>query len=414
MRIALLLALFVCLLPAQTGLRDRYFARYPFERWQSAGDTTQIRWTVRTPAARLTPYQRLAARIEIELDEKEIVKRRGHGELATLLQIEDASGKRWRTHNSFDLTRVPAETKVAALAIAQEVFLLPGDYTISVATCDSQTGEHSFLHRLLRVPPLHADPLPDAWEGLPPVEFVRAFQEPDSWFQPSLRGRLRLGLQTSRPIHIDVLLNLTPSERAANSTRSFRRNMTVLIPALKVLSGIEIANGSLDVTLLDLTRREVSEEKNVRGLDWMKAKSLLSETQPGVIDLQSLSARGQMTQFFRDQVLSRVRGADGNDEMHVVIVLSAPAFYPRQNPLEPVVLEHDTRRKIFYLRYLPTPRVDLTMYTPGREPAPTGLSLPPDDLERLLKPLDARILHAETPAEFRKALAAMLAEIRRM
>ena len=65
-------------------------------------------------------------------------------------------------------------------------------------------------------------------------------------------------------------MNMTPSVRLSGSVHSFRRNMSVLVPALKILSGIELSQGSIDVTLLDLTLRKTWEQKNARGLDWYR------------------------------------------------------------------------------------------------------------------------------------------------
>jgi hypothetical protein len=149
----------------------------------------------------------------------------------------------------------------------------------------------------------------------------------------------------------------------------------------------------------------------------MKMRTPLAESQPGTIDAQSLAAKAQMTGFFRNQVLVRARTidkSDQRDELRVVIVLSAPAFLEHQYRLEPASLERDPNRRIYYLRYRPPPRPE---FIPGMSeawPVVVSNSLPDDGLEQALKPLDARILTAATPEEFRKALSAMLADIQRM
>jgi len=421
MRLRILVAL-ACAIgggQAQTGQRDRYFARFPFDRWQTDGEHAGVRWIVRVHAAELTPHQRLAVRVEAEVDEKEVARRRGHGEMATLLQIEDAAGHRWRTHAGFDMSRVPANSPQRALGYAQEAFLVPGDYKLSIAVCDGASGEYSFSTRPLHVAPLRGDALPGAWEGLPAVEFARPPDTPDRWFQPAIRSRLRLGVATTRPVHIDVVMNITPSERASGSVNAFRRNMSVLIPALKLLAGMEVRPGSIDVTMLDLTRQRLWEQKDARGLDWAKMRAPLEGTDQGTIDVQSLAAKAQMAQFFRDRILERA-APRADDASRVVIVLSAPAFLGQQLHLEAADLEPDPRRRIFYLRYRPTPfRPPLTSYPPGEalpgmNAPPAMNALPADDLEHALRPLGARVLTAENPREFRKALAAMLAEIGRM
>jgi len=203
-------------------------------------------------------------------------------------------------------------------------------------------------------------------------------------------------------------MNITPSERASGSLRIFRRNMSVLVPALKILAGMEVPNGSLDVTLLDLTRQKTWEQIGARGLDWKKMREPLADAQPGVIDAQSLAAKAGMARFFRDQVLVRATAARDRDELSIVIVLSAPAFLDRQLRLEPAALERDPNRRIFYLRYRPV------FLHPVADGSVAALPLPSDDLEHALKTLDARVLTASSPEEFRKAVAAMLSDIGKM
>jgi hypothetical protein len=416
MRGRILLALIVfgaC--SAQTGLRDRYFIRYPFDKWAAEGEKSQLRWAVRLRPAKLSVHQRLMARIEIELDTREVAARRGRGELITLLQVEDSAGKRWRAHDSFAFNQLPKDAKPHPLAHFQDVFLVPGDYTVSVAITDSQTGEYSFTRRSLHVSPLRNDALSSASTGLPNIDFVRALNGPEAWFQPNIRSLLSLTLAPSRPVHVDVVMNMTPSERTAGSLRGFQRNMSVLVPALKILAGMEVPRGSLDVTLLDLTRQVTFEQKAARGLDWPTMRAPLADNQPGVIDVQSLAVKAQMLQFFRDQVLRRALPAAPSDDLRIVIVLSAPAFLGRQTEPEPLNLPRDPNRKVFYLRYRPPPARP-AVPPPGSDapPQPMITSLPSDDLEHALKPLDARVYTASTPEEFRKALAHMLAQIQKL
>jgi len=138
MRLAFLLVLATVTAGAQNGMRDRYFARYPFAQWLADGDRAQIRWTAKVQPARRAAHQRWIARIEIVVDEKEIEKRRGRGEFVTLVQIENAAGRFWRFHNSYNLATIPPSehgnnVKVHGVVYVQDVFILPGDYTLSLA-----------------------------------------------------------------------------------------------------------------------------------------------------------------------------------------------------------------------------------------------------------------------------------------
>jgi hypothetical protein len=401
---------------AQTGMRDRYFLRYPFDTWKTEKAQAQIKWSDKILEAHLSPHQRLTTRIQIEIDHHEIEKRLGRGQLIVFIEITDAPGRRWRTHLTVDLARIQKKTQRAAYT--QDVFILPGEYRISLAVCDSETLEHSFVERTFRASALRGDPLPEAWRDLPAVEFVRNFGGPEFWFQPYVRGRVQLSLATSKAVHVDLIMNLTPSERASGSIRNFRNNMSVLVPALKVLSGIQLRDGSLDVTLLDLTRRRAWEEKDAHGLDWPMLREPLVSNSPGVIDAHSLAARAEMRQFLWDEVAGRLSPEDttqdGKQPLRVVIVLGAPVFLGRQYKVETEPVPRDSKRRVYYLRYRPVPpaRPVFDPFTQTARPAVNAL--PSDDVGNTLKPLDVRVFGAITPQEFRKAVASMLAEISRM
>jgi hypothetical protein len=397
---------------AQTGVRDRYFVRYPFDAWKAEKALPQIKWSDRIAQTGLSAHQRLTLKINVGFERHEIEKRRGRGELIVFLEIVDAQGRQWRIHQTIDLAHIPQDAKTHDVDYEQEIFILPGEYKISLAVCDSRTLEHSFVERTFRAAMLRDDPLPGAWRDLPAVEFVRLVNLPELWFQPYIRGRLRLPLATSRPVHVDLIMNLTPSERVSGSSRNFSRNMSVLVPALKMLSGIELHDGSLDVTLLDLAERRAWEQKNAHGLDWAKLREPFANTNPGVIDVQSLAARAEMRQFFWDEVMGRVSPKNEEEPLRVVIVLSAPVFLERQSGVEPAAVPKDSNRRVYYLRYRPLP--PRPPFEPFTQPRPLINSLPTDDFENALRPLDARVLSANTPREFRKAVANMLAEISRM
>ncbi len=59
---------------------------------------------------------------------------------------------------------------------------------------------------------------------------------------------------------IELLVNMTPSERSPNTVGSLRRNMSVVIPALKVLSALNAENRPPSAAVLDLTRQRIGLE----------------------------------------------------------------------------------------------------------------------------------------------------------
>lgn len=394
------------------GSRDPEFTRLPFHEWAVEGRQSGIHWTVEIGPPALSTHQRLMVRTTITVDGRELEKRRGKGELSALIQFEDSAGGLWQNHTSLNLETVRKGVSGNDLQISQYAFLLPGDYSVSMAICDTSTLEHSFTVRRLRVAPLKDDPLPDAWADLPQVEFIRADSgPPDIWFLPEVAGRLNLPVAVKRPVHIEVLVNATPSQRSSGSVTAMRRNMSLLIPALKALSQVRLSEGTIDAALLDLTHRRIAwEQKDIRELDWNGMRRFLADNEPGKIDIRALEGERKMRQFFSDEVVRRLERPESTP--HLVIVLSGPAFFEDQEAVESAAVQPNPRRRLIYIR-------DRSVFTrpmrlrPGYRPSPMpqrmpDLSMPLDDLEQTLQPLSPRVYDSATAEQFRRILAAVL------
>ncbi|MGD1071228.1 MAG: hypothetical protein ABSB15_13890 [Bryobacteraceae bacterium] len=398
--------------PAPPGNLDPAFTRLPFNQWLTQGKQTQIHWSVDIPPAELSTHQRLIMRIAIHVDGRELEKR-GPGDLTALLQFQDGDGRTWQNHMALRREDMLPGVQTRDLSLFQYAFVLPGDYTLSIALCDTATLEHSVTLRKVHVAPLKTDPLPDSWTGLPSVEFIPGVTEPpDVWYLPGNGNRLRLPVATHRPVHVQILVNTTPTQRSAGSVTALRSNMSVLIPALKILSQMEVANGSIDAALLDLTHRRVSfEQKNVQALNWDAMRKLFVDIKPGIIDVRALEGQWKMRRFFWDEVNRRLNANDGS--RNVVIVLSGPAFLDDQEPVETTALPSDPERRLFYIRYRTIPpRPQHPRLRPGARgplltPPPT-YPMPVDDLEHTVEPLNARLFDATSSEQFRRILAAVI------
>jgi hypothetical protein len=401
------------------GFHDAEFEKYPLDRWLAENKQSRLRWRVEIPQPELSTHQRLMLRIITHVDGREIDKRRGNGDFMTLLQIQDAAGHNWQNHAALDLTKVHQNVQSAEFIITHFAFVLPGDYTITVAVCDAVTREHSLTVRKLHVAPLRTDPLPNSWTGLPNIEFVNPQEgAPDVWYLPEVEQRLQVAVKPSHPVHVQILVNTTPSERASASMMTMRRNMSVAIPALKILSQVEVPGSSVETALLDLTHRRVPfEQKDPGLLDWQRMRKYFLDLRPGLIDVGALQGQWKMRKFFWEEVTRRLRPK--GDAIPVVIVLSGPAFFENQEPLDDnAKLEPDCGRRLFYIRYrapaIPSQRVRVR---PGMRPAmpPAALDvMPVDDLQRTLEPLGARIFDAISAEQFRRVLAAILEQISNM
>jgi hypothetical protein len=396
---------------ADLGRGDPWFTKLPFEKWLSDGERTDIPWSADILPAQLSPHQRLMLRVVIRLYGSELEKRRGAGEFVTLVQYTDGAGRIWQHQTALDLTNLPAGTGTRQLAIAQYAYVLPGDYSLAIAVCDTATLEHGLILRQVHAAPPATDPLPEAWTGLPAVDFVPPITEPpDVWYLPGVEGRLKLPVATRRPVHIHLLVNMTPSSQLAGSITAMQRNMNAVIPILKAFSQIDVRNGRMEAALLDLTHLRVAfeqsafeqgvlEQSNADRLDWDRMRKIFLAVKPGMVDAHSLENRRKMVTFFRNELVRRLLAVGpGGEEapIPVVIVLSGPAFLEDQEPGSPVQLPGNPDHRVFYIRYhwLPAP--------------------PEDDLQRAVEPLNARVYDAASNERVREVMAFILDQISKL
>ena len=415
---------------AQEGTADPAFSAVPFNRWLADGDQTHFRWTARVSGAELSGHQRLLTKVEIEVDGAELVSRRGHGELVMMIQFQDSAERVYQAHGSIDLANVKDEAAKSNFNYAQEAFVLPGDYRVSMVIFDSKTGEHSALQKPLHVNALRNDPLPQAWKDLPAVELLHAMDAPDVWFRPDIKGRLQLPLATRRPVRVEVLMNASstgPSRGLSVGTVN-TRSLGNLLPALKVLSQVEVGGGGLRVTLLDIPKRRVIFEKDgAHPLDWEQVRGALTEADPNKIDVRALEHREQNAQFFVEQVRQRLAlgGGEGEKPFRVLLVLSGPTTFNSGEDMHPIEATRDPNTKVYYLRFhVPAEKLPLSQIfdAPGARsrrgfPAGAAPALPTepfDSLEPLMKPLQPRLYDIYSPEQFRKILGSLLDEIGRL
>jgi hypothetical protein len=389
---------------ARKGRRDPVFADIPFEQWLSGADQSHIRWTTSMSEAGLSAHQRLSARLFVEVDGHELARRRGSGKLLVLVQIDDENGHAWQNHQEMELEHVQEGIKANDALFSELFFVLPGDYRVNIALYDTATQEHTLSKRHLHVSPLKNDPLPDAWRDLPAIEFVGSTMPPDGWYLPAIETRLSLKAHAREPVDIDLLVNLTPSERLSGSSRVQNRNLSSLLPAMKVFSSVDWGASPFSVELMDLSRRRVAYQHN-GPLDWSEASTGLADVNPGLIGVTELQNRWYMAQFFLDEVTRQINRVP---RQKALIVLSSAVEFEGGQDIRPLSAELAKNITVFYVRYQP-------LFYPrrGRGRGP-GNYPPVDQLAGLLKPLDPRVFDVTTPDQFRKVLATILGEISKL
>jgi hypothetical protein len=406
---------------AVPGSPDSVFASVPFDSWFTGSEQSHFHWSARVSNPRLTNYQRISARVEIEVEGSDLAKRRGEGTFLMFMQFTDERGGAWQFHQSIDLARVPEAIKSSDAVYGQSFFLLPGDYRLALAVYDTATKEHSVIKRRLHVSPLHNDPLPGAWAGLPAVELITEDGPPNQFYLP-FSGRLRLTVEPERPVDVDLIVNLTPSERLSASTGALDRNLSFLLPIFKVMVQTQWRNAVLNVSWLDLAHHCVTfEQQDVRRLEWRRARQSLAQLNPGIIDIHALEQRRFNADFFLSEIDRRIRQPRGARQ-HVVIVISSPVEFQSGQELVPIDLTARPDFKVYYFRYQPEPELVMAGRPVGRRGWAPQRRLPqrpsfvpePDQLAPLLKPVEPHLYEVTNPEQVRRALAGMMAEIAKM
>jgi hypothetical protein len=404
------------LVPAQQISQQALFAEAPFDRWHAEGQREEVTWKVKLFPARLSVHQRLEAGIEVHIPLQEIAGRGNH-RISLLLQLTDSSHHRYRACQLLDLNEAEAGPAPARGKGQGDVpfwwgmFVLPGDYDVEVALYDRTTGEHNFIRHKLTVAPLNNDPLPGAWRGLPSVEFESpATGGLDSLYRADVEGRLSLPLRTTRPLHLEVLADMTPSDVFLGDARKYEHYLAGALPIVKVLSQISPTKGSVSVAALDLEDRRVTvEQPNLQDLNWSPLKeSLASRNGPTVVSMRSLMDRRHTPAFLREELVRRLQAAPlapgpAGDPLVVFVVVGGAMDAYSFPDMPPISLPTGTEYAVFYLHY------DFP-----EKAGPKGTAGAAKKLERMLRPLHVRSFSVRSAESIRYALARVLDEISRM
>lgn len=414
---------------ASGGQLDPVFDKIPFHKWVEAGEPAKIKASFEIPEPILSAHQRLMATARLRIDGRTLLDMVGKGGLVIFLEVRDAAGTIWQTHSVYDLTKADEGVKSRDVEYEQSFFVLPGDYDVALVALDTVSGDHSVARHRLHVNAMKNDPLADSWRTLPPVELVPVAEGADAAYLSGIKGRLALEAKPNGPVALDIVLNLTPTERLEASNVGRGSGFGVLLPALKVLAGTNWGAAKVRVSFLDLQQRKVTFEQNGAGeLDWEKAREALDSKTTGKVDVKMLENRRFAAQFFTSELAKRIEGPAGEAKSavrRIVIVLSTPVSFERGVERHPIEAAPAEGSHVYYVRYHPFQQ-KLVMVNPveqlrrGRAPIDTvEVQGGPqwaqfDQLAGLLKAIHPDVFDVATPEQFRKTLGTILGEIGRM
>jgi len=370
-----------------------------FRELMAGPERKEFRWETRVLEPRLDGLQRMLLIAWVKLNLKDFT-RWPKEEFRLTAWLGDASGH-WLPdaglHIREKLEEIPLRDEEYEFRFSAVV--RPGDYTFGLALCEGVGQRCNTLRKRVRVKPIKRDPLPEMWRDLPPAQFLDAAEDLDLWYRPELRGELWLPVKSRRRLEIELLVNFSTSERHSGSYRAHYVTVGRLLKRLRALAAIRPANGSVNITAVDVMRQRVLfEQRNVEKLDWPRLQEALDSIHPRMISLEALEERKENAAFFRQVLADRLyagepQGADGADPMKVIIVLSGAILFSRGTDLEPLRPEANCDCRVYHLQ------VEIDDW---------------DELGKVMRRLKPRRFSVGRPEDFRRALAEVAAELGRM
>lgn len=380
---------------------DPAFTNIPFQNWVTEGPKEQFRWKIRISSPELSPHQRLATTIQIQVDGKEFAKRCCEGNGVALVQIKDLQGRVYQTSGVRELRDMKAGAEHYNVDFSWIAFVLPGKYEVALAMFFKGGAEYNFATRELNVGRLKSDPLVDSWKGLPNVEFTDPLEGGvNDFLLPEISG-LYLPVATRRPVRMDVLVNLTPYTTELSYPPLYREKLAVLLPVLKIFGQLNLANGFLNVATLDLSLNRMTFQQDAitsGNLDLPGLKDALTAADHHKIDFHDLGRvepDGVLLSEELNRRLNRGNGpADrqGQPPLRIVILVSSSLTFDGKGP-SPIEPPEDHDFIVYYMN---------VQYGEGQAY---------DQIEKVLKKLKPRIYSVSSPEDTRKTLAKILADI---
>ncbi len=382
---------------------DPSFDTVPFDKWLKGEHNAKINWSLSVAPPSLIELQRLWTSVAATVDGDTVKKWRSSGPMMLFIEVRDRQNRRYRTH--LPLTLPDDADSAAGWKWTESLCVVPGDYEIAAAIYDTKSKEHNLRRMKLHVPELHRDPLPAAWTNLPSAGACTA-------------ARLSLPLKTEQPVQIDLIVN-TPVDAT-----------TGIGERLMVASEMEISNGSMTATDLDLENRKVSAQKVVSALDPNSFLGPLPNGSRYSVNAHAFDIDAEGARFFLSEIRKRLELATPQAR-HVLIILSDRKSSPKGEELDPIQAAPAPGALVFYVRCslppfdwlrarrgnFPTVAAEIPV-PPNAGVSGTVYQIPwpappprPDSLERTLDPLHPHLLDVTTPLEFRHALAEIMKEI---
>ena len=265
------------------------------------------------------------------------------------------------------------------------VFLQPGSYTLWTVLFDRTGGKHNVKMNRVRIPEWRGDPLPELNVQSPRAEFPVITESSDG-LKTAMPGHLHLPVSNQRPIQLDMLFVIRPSEQSAEDSNNGA------LAAIGTLSQMKLMGSSMSVVGFDLVKHEVMFTEDDAGkIDFPRLVDRISKSWSNrAVSIDALRPLKTEAEFFRQFLQQKLE--DSSKLPRVVVVISESVQFDRGADLRPIKLNQDCRCRVFYV----TIQRNKETF---------------NDLGTLLKPVATRSFNVTSGQDMRKALAAIVHEI---
>jgi hypothetical protein len=386
---------------AAQGASELDLRSIPISEWLNAEEATEIPWRLRVLPVQLRMDQRLEVPFSATVRARDLNSTGNAHELFLISRVSSPDGE-WLGQPGILSRSVDGELpKDVAVSLDSRAFVQPGEYLFWFVLYDRKTSKHNLAKQRVRVPEIRNDPLPEAFERLPLVEIPEVSQT-DGGEMVRLIGELFLPITSKRRLDIELISTMSTPEQWTGRGRMERNHSEYASGAISALSQIEVENGSLSISGLDLVRREVIfDQRDFQRIDFPALMKAFKEAAAPSISAAALEGRRTNGAFFRDFLNQRLalkeEDSDAKDSpempLRVFIIITGSLLFERGSDLEPLQLEGDCNCRIYHLRF----RLNVNDVF--------------DQLQKLIRPLRPGTFDLRTPQDLRKAIAEILEEL---
>ena len=365
----------------------------PISDWLNAGEHTGIPWefTVRDS------YLRIDQRLEVSyvggIEAKDLNKSGPQHELFLISRVSSPDGE-WVSEPAVMQQNIEDQlARHVQVQFAMRAVVQPGDYLLWVVLYDRKTGKYNVAKRHFKVPELRGDPLPDLYLRMPLVEFPEANEDKNG--VGFVNGQLYLPIRNKRSLQVQLISMLSPPEQWTGRSRIVRAHNDDTVGALAALSQMELTDGSISITGLDLVRRQVLfDQRDFKRVRWNSLMEAMKKAQSPNISATALEGSKNNAAFFREFLDQRLttESAEG-DPLRVIILVTSSRLFESGSDLRPLQVAGDCHCRIYYLRF----RLNVNDVF--------------DQLEKLIKPLHPHVFNLLNARDLRKALAEIVDDL---